>query len=137
MTAWLGVVSADHIGRGVELGIAQVGHGKRSGLARMRPGDHLVYYSPRDTLGGVPLQAFTAIGRVADDEVWQADEGDFSPWRRRVAYQTSARTVPLASVRHRLELTSGRHWGHQFRRGLVPLSDRDAEVLAAAMDGPG
>ena len=137
MTAWLGVVSADHVARGVELGIAQIGRGKRSGLARMRPDDLLVYYSPRDTLGGVPLQAFTAIGRVADDEVWQADEDDFRPWRRRVAYRTRARTVPLEAVRDVLELTSGPHWGHRLRQGLAPLSDRDAEVLVAAMGGGG
>jgi len=133
MTAWLGVASADHVGRGVELGIAQIGHGKRPGLARMRPGDLLVYYSPRDTLGGRPLQEFTAIGRVADGETWQAVEGDFRPWRRRVYYVTPVRPVQLQSVRDRLELTSGSHWGHQLRRGLVPLSDPDAEVLTAVM----
>ncbi len=43
MNAWLGVVSAEHVRHGVELGIAQVGHGKRSGLDRMAAGDTLVY----------------------------------------------------------------------------------------------
>ncbi|MEJ1231140.1 MAG: EVE domain-containing protein [Galbitalea sp.] len=45
MSAWLGVVSRSHVERGVDLGIAQVMHGKRAGLARMKPGDWLVYYS--------------------------------------------------------------------------------------------
>lgn len=40
--AWLGVVSADHVLRAVGLGIAQIGHGKRSRLARMHAGDILV-----------------------------------------------------------------------------------------------
>jgi len=93
----------------------------------------LVYYSPRDTMGGSPLQEFTAIGRVADDELWQADEGDFRPWRRRVDYETSARQVALESVRAGLELTAGAHWGHQLRRGLVPLSDHDAQFLSSSM----
>jgi len=52
MTAWPGVVSADHVRRGVELGIAQIGHGKRSGVARMRPDDLIVRYRPLDALGG-------------------------------------------------------------------------------------
>jgi len=133
MTAWLGVVSADHVRRGTGLGIAQIGHGKKAGLARMDAGDVLVYYSPRDTLGGSPFQEFTAIGRVADDELWQAEEGEFRPWRRRVDYDLAARAVPLEAVRADLELTAGPHWGHQLRRGLVPLSARDAEILAAAM----
>lgn len=133
MSAWLGVVSADHVRRAVALGIAQIGHGKKGGLVRMGAGDLLVYYSPRDTIGGAPLQQFTAIGRVADDEVWQADEGDFRPWRRRVDYRTEARPVPIGSVRDDLELTAGPNWGYQLRRGLVPLSDHDATVLTTAM----
>jgi len=31
MRFWLGVVSRDHVLRGVALGIAQIGHGRRSG----------------------------------------------------------------------------------------------------------
>jgi len=116
MTAWLGVVAADHVRRAVALGIAQIGHGQKSGLARMRAGDQLVYYSPRDTLGGAVLQEFTAIGRVA--------------------YDTSATPVPLDAVRGDLELTAGPNWGYQLRRGLVELSDADAACLAAATGAP-
>lgn len=65
MTAWIGVASAELVARGVALGIAQIGHGKRPGLARMRPGDTLVYYSPVRRLGDTSkLREFTAIGRV-------------------------------------------------------------------------
>ena len=83
MTAWLGVVSAEHVRRAISLGIAQIGHGKRAGLARMHAGDTLVYYSPVERLGdGVPLRSFTAIGTLSVDDFWQADEGDFRPFRR-------------------------------------------------------
>ncbi len=133
MTAWLGVVSAEHVRQGVGLGIAQIGHGKKAGLANMHRGDLLVYYSPREAPGGAPLQKFTAIGRVADAVVWQADEGDFRPWRRRVDYDTSASPVPLEVLRADLELTSDPHWGHQLRRGLVQLSEHDADLLATAL----
>src|SRR4051812_18172527 len=44
--AWVGVVSRTHVQRGVLGGFAQVCHGKRSPLDRMRDGDALVYYSP-------------------------------------------------------------------------------------------
>lgn len=133
MTAGLGVVAADHVARGTSLGIVQIGHGKKSGLTRMRPDDMLAYYSLRDTLGGTLLQKFTVVGIVADGEVSQADEGEFRPWRRRVDYDGSVRPLPLDSMRDQLDLTSGPNWGHQLRRGLVPLSDRDADLLAAAM----
>ncbi len=134
MTAWLGVVSRDHVRRGRRLGIAQLGHGKRSGLAMLRRGDWLVYYSPRESLSGnKPVKAFTAIGEVVDDKIWQADEGDFKPWRRTVAYDEDTVDVAVDDLKDRLELTSTPSWGYQLRRGLVPLSDRDLEVIRAAM----
>jgi hypothetical protein len=136
MTGWLGFVSAEHVRRGVGLGIAQIGHGKRAPLARMRPGDILVYYSPRERIrDGAELKAFTAIGTIADDEIWQADEGDFKPYRRRVDYEVSARVTPVETLRRELELTSGPNWGYQLRRGLVQLSDHDVTVIRRAMCG--
>ncbi|WP_136707506.1 EVE domain-containing protein [Agromyces sp. H66] len=133
MSAWLGVASAEHVRRGVSLGIAQIGHGRRAGLARMHAGDTIAYYSPTERLGdGVPLRHFTAIGRIADDVIWQADEGDFRPFRRRVEW-TDAAPVALDVVRDRLALTARPNWGHLLRRGLVPLDDADAAVLVDAM----
>ena len=118
----------------MSLGIAQIGHGRRPGLDRMRPGDWLVYYSPRPSMDSAAhLRAFTAVGTVTDDEVWQADDGGFRPWRRRVSYDRTAREVPLTEVRDRLALTTGPNWGHRLRRGLVPLTDGDVAVLRAAM----
>jgi hypothetical protein len=128
---WLGVVCRDHVRRGVTQGVAQLGHGKRDGLARLSPGDWLVYYSPRTSLrDGEVLQEFTAIGEVADPEIWQADEGSFKPWRRRVRY------VPSAAVAIRdlpLDLTAKPNWGYQLRRGLIPLSEHDFRAIRSAM----
>jgi EVE domain len=133
-TNWLGVVSRDHVLRGVEMGIAQIGHGKSAGLRRMSAGDGFVYYSPRDAYPkGAPVQAFTAVGRVADDEVWQADEGDFKPWRRRIDYESGATPVPIADLKDRLHLTATPNWGYALRRGLIELSAKDFALIHAAM----
>ena len=129
MNTWLGVASAEHVRRGVSLGIAQIGHGKRAGLARMTEGDILVYYSPTEHLGDrAKLQRFTALGTVADSEIRQADEGDFKPFRRRIRYE-SVRSLPLQEVGSLLDLTADPHWGYQLRRGLIPLSLHDREIL--------
>lgn len=133
MNSWLGVASAEHIRRGVALGVAQIGHGKRAGLVRLHAGDTLIYYSPVERLGDrTALQQFTAIAEIADGEIWQADEGDFKPFRRRARYLD---TVPigLAAVRHRLHLTEEPNWGYQLRRGLIPLDEHDADLLRSAM----
>ncbi len=134
---WLGVVSRDHVLRGVEQGIAQIGHGKSAGLQRMSAGDGFVYYSPLDAYPkGAPVKAFTAVGRVADDEVWQADEGDFKPWRRRIVYESEASEVPIANLRDRLDLTATPNWGYALRRGLIDLSPEDFALIHAAMTAP-
>lgn len=133
MTGWLGVVSAEHVQRGVSLGIAQIGHGKRTGLARMSRGDILVYYSPVQRLGDLtPLRHFTALGVIADDEIWQAHDGDFQPFRRRVRYEAT-RPVPVEEVKALLSLTSTPNWGYQLRRGLIPLNPADVGVLRHAV----
>ncbi|GAA1114842.1 MULTISPECIES: EVE domain-containing protein [Kitasatospora] len=134
MRAWLGVVCRDHVLRGTGLGIAQLNHGRRDAVARLAAGDWLVYYSPRTSLaGGRPLRAFTAIGTVADEEVWQADEGDFKPWRRRVDYLPGAAEAPLARFDGTLDLTSAPDWGYRLRRGLVELTAHDLALVRAAM----
>lgn len=136
MTAWLGVVSAEHVARGVLLGIAQIGHGKRPGLARMRRGDTLIYYSPTQRRGDtMPLRRFTAVGVISGEEIWQADEGTFHPYRRAVDYRV-ARHVPVEELKAALELTNSPNWGYQLRRGLIVLSDADARIIETAMTEP-
>ena len=137
MSAWLGVVSRSHVERGVSLGIAQVMHGKREGLARMKLGDWLVYYSPRTAYpDGEPLKAFTAVGRIMDDEIWQADEGDFHPYRRRVDYLPLEREIPISELSARLDLTATPNWGYQLRRGIIPLSDADLQAILDTASAP-
>src|SRR3954453_10567505 len=71
---WIGVVSREHVRLGVAGGFAQVGHGKGAPLKRMKPGDWLIYYSPRESHpDGAPVKAFTAIGEVTGSEIYQVE----------------------------------------------------------------
>ena len=85
---WLAVASADHARRGKDLGIIQVCHGKGGPLKRPHAGDGVVYYSPTASFKGKDrLQAFTSIGVVRDERVYQADMGGgFRPFRRDVTF---------------------------------------------------
>ena len=134
MKYWVGVVSREHAGRGERLGFAQAGHGKRTGLARMSKDDWIVYYSPYESLNKKEsLQAFTIIGQVADDEIWQADEGDFKPWRRRVNYE-SCNEAPVRPLLEKLSFTAGKKsWGYAFRYGLFESPEDDFKIIADAM----
>ena len=72
--------------RAVDGGFCQFSHGKMAPVRRMRRGDHVLYYSPREGMGkGDPVQAFTAIGRVDDDDPYRVkQETEFEPFRRKV-----------------------------------------------------
>ena len=135
MTYWMGVVSRDHVRRGISLGIAQIGHGKRAPLARMKPGDWLIYYSPKqDAESKVPLQSFTAVGEILDDEIWQADEGPFKPWRRHVRYIDS-QDAPIIPLLPLLSFTHDRkNWGFSLRFGLIPITETDFATIVQAMN---
>jgi len=132
--AWLGVVSRAHVRRGVAGGFAQLCHGKAQPLRRMQGGDWLVYYSPTLEMGGAPLRAFTAIGRVEESEVYSHDMGGgFVPSRRNVRYADAAE-VALDRIRDRLMLCARANWGMALRRGHLPLAPADFAVIAAAMN---
>jgi hypothetical protein len=143
---WVGVVQRDHVLRGVELGIAQVNHGARAPLARMGVSDGFVYYSPRVSYpDGEPLREFTAVGRVADDEVYQATEGptmrgpggDFRPWRRRIDFDADAVPAGIRPLLPVLEFTrESRNWGFQLRRGMIEISRHDFETIRTQMRRP-
>ena len=137
---WLGVVSAEHVRRGVQAGFAQANHGKRTVIERMQPGDGLVYYSPREAMrDGAPIRSFTAIGTVDDRPAWQARPDEpyasdcFRPWRRAVSYRRDVRDAPIDELRGRLELTARPNWGIVLRRGIVELSEHDFRLIDAGM----
>jgi hypothetical protein len=131
---WLGVVSRAHVQRGVAGGFAQLCHGKAALLRRMRAGDWLVYYSPTTEMGGGErIQAFTALGQLVDERVYEHDMGGgFVPFRRDVRYRR-ARAAPMAGLAHRLHLTARPGWGAQLRRGHVAIDAHDFHLIAAAM----
>ena len=104
-------------------------------LKKMARGDWIVFYSPKtDYPDGEPLQAFTAIGQVADDEPYQTDVSpDFAPWRRNVDFLECAET-PIRRLIDKLEfIENPARWGYKFRFGVFKISDHDLEVLRSAM----
>ena len=132
---WIGVVSRQHVLRGVAGGFAQIGHGKAALLRRMAVGDWLIYYSPVETLGeSAPCRRFTAIGRVRGAGVYQVDMGGgFVPFRRDVDYRPAAE-APIAPLIEALDFISDkRRWGFPFRRGFLAIGAADFGRIATAM----
>ena len=138
MTNWINTVSRDHVQRGVAGGFTQANHGKPTGLKRMSEGDWIAFYSPKtDYPQGDPLQAFTAIGRVLDDQPYQVEmTPDFHPFRRKVEFLDCAET-PIRPLIDQLDfIEDKKQWGFRFRFGLFEISEHDFEVIRAAMTRP-
>lgn len=133
---WIAVACADHVARGVAGGFMQVCHGKQAPLARIRPGDRVAYYSPTHQMGTSDgLQAFTAIGTVQDGAPYMFDMGGgFVPWRRDVAWDTTACPAPIRPLLPQLEFTRGqKNWAAPLRFGLVRIVAEDMAVIAEGM----
>ena len=131
---WIGVVSKDHVERGVAGGFTQLSHGKAGPLERMRPGDGFVFYSPREEYpNGAPVQAFTAIGVVAPGEIFQGHTDDGRPFRRSVEY-LPASAAPIKPLLPDLSfIRSKEHWGAAFRFGFLRVPEEDFSRIAQAM----
>jgi hypothetical protein len=137
MTNWINTVSRDHVQRGVRGRFTQANHGKPHALRRMARDDWIVFYSPRtDYPDGAPLQAFTAIGRVVDDEPYQAELGqDPGPWRRNVDF-LECRETPIRPLLDQLGFIEDKQrWGYKFRFGVFTIDDSDLDVIRSAMTG--
>jgi len=135
MKYWINTVSRNHVMRGVEGGFTQANHGKPQALKRLGAGDWIVFYSPKKEFEGKePLQAFTAIGRVADDELYQVEViPGFIPWRRNVEF----RKCDEASIRPLINelsfIKDKSKWGYMFRFGLFEIPEQDCKLIAQAM----
>ena len=132
---YVNTVSRDHVQRGVAGGFTQANHGRPSGLKQLKRGDLIVFYSPKtDFEGGEPLQHFTALGRVADDESYQAEmTPTFRPWRRKLEF-LEIEEAPIRPLLEELSFIADKqHWGMPFRRGLFEIPGDDFAIIARAM----
>jgi DNA-binding MarR family transcriptional regulator/predicted RNA-binding protein len=134
-THWVSTISRDHVRLGVDGGFTQAGHGKASGLKRLKADDWLVFYSPKTSLrDGELLQAFTAVGRVVDEDLYQVEQAPgFTPWRRNVEFVKSVE-APIRPLINQLSfIRDKRRWGYMFRLGLFKIPQQDFAVISRAM----
>jgi hypothetical protein len=132
---WIAVASADHVARGVALGVMQVGHGAGAPLTRIAPGSRVAYYSPTATFGGRDrLQCFTALGVVAAGDVYQADEGGgVRPFRRNVRYIAVQAALIAPLLDEPRFVLSRPTWGQKLRPGVLRIDRASMDLIAEAM----
>ncbi|MBC2323233.1 EVE domain-containing protein [Listeria booriae] len=132
---WIGVASLNHVMGGVEGGFSQLCHGKEAPLKRMKPGDWLVYYSPKRELGSEEkCQCFTAIGRVKGSDIYPfAMTETFIPYRKDVDFFLNAKEVPLHAIS---KLDAWQKYRSSLRYGHFEIDKAFFLVLAEKMGLP-
>ena len=133
---WVVVASKDHVEQGKQLGIVQANHGKASPMKRMRPGDLIVFYSPKlQFQGKQPSKKFTAIARVKEGEVYQGDMGGgFIPYRRDVEFLPCEEADILPLIDQMTFIRDKKSWGFVFRFGFFEIPEVDFETISKEMN---
>lgn len=135
MKFWINVVSRDHVKRGMAGGFTQANHGKPWALRKMNRGDWIIFYSPKTHFeNGQPLQKFTAICEVTDDEPYQVSvSSSFTPWRRSVRF-IDVSEAPIHPLIDALDFIENKtQWGYKFRFGVIEISKHDFECIRESM----
>ncbi len=123
--------SRDHVLKGVEGGFAQAGHGRKDLISKLSKGDRIVFYSSKDKFeNGKPLQKFTALGKVIDEDPYQANAtGDFKPYRRNVEFKNVAETDIRPLLEELTFIKNKKKWGFYLISGFREISKEDFNVI--------
>ncbi|KOP78582.1 hypothetical protein AMS59_12155 [Lysinibacillus sp. FJAT-14745] len=129
---WIGVASENHVKYGIKGGFCQLCHGKNAPLNRMKEGDWIIYYSPKETLETkVPCQKFTAIGKVLSGVTYQVElYPGFMPYRKNVSYLEHTVPVPLSLISKE---PLWQEYRSRLRFGHFEISKALFDILAGMM----
>ncbi|MEO8398474.1 MAG: EVE domain-containing protein [Ignavibacteriaceae bacterium] len=132
---WIVAASKDHIKIGEKNGFTQANHGKPNALKKMNKDDMIIFYSSKEKFDeDIKYQKFTAIGKVADDEIYQYEMDDnFKPFRRKVNYFKSVE-APIQPIIEDLSfIKNKKSWGYPFRFGVLEIHENDFKLIEKKM----
>ncbi len=128
--------SGDHVKKGMEKGFAQAGHGRKNFISKPSKDDWIVYYSSKDKFeNGTPLQKFTALGQIIDDEPYQPNtKSGFKPYRRDVKYHASHETDIRPLIDKLTFIKNKNRWGFYLISGFREIYKDDFRIIKNAME---
>jgi len=132
---WIVVISKEHTQLSVNGNFVQACHGKLAPLKKMKKGDYVIMYSSKFTMdGNEKLQAFTAVGQVVDNEIYQFQMTEiFKPFRRNIEFLKSVECF-IAPLINDLEfIPNKKRWGYPFRFGFLEITENDFNLITSKM----
>ena len=132
---WIKVISKEHTQLAVNGNFMQACHGKQAPLIRMTKGDYVIIYSSKFTMdGNEKLQAFTAVGQVIDNDIYQFQMNEnFKPFRSNIEFLKSVECY-IAPLINDLEfIPNKKKWGYPFRFGFLEITEKDFNLITSKM----
>ena len=133
-------VCLEHAKRGIAWGFIQSNHGKSTNIKKLKMGDGILIYSSKYVFTPLKteenkLQAFTALGYVRDEELYQWDMGwEFTPFRRNIDFQDDITTLPIIPLLSDLEFVKDvKKWGFPLMYAFLEISEHDFEFIRSRM----
>lgn len=122
----------EHVELGVAGGFAQVCHGKKAPLNRMRTGDWLIYYAPKVSLHtNQPYQKFMAVGQVLEGEAYLFEMfPGFIPYRKNISFQKVTSPLSLDGISR---FPIWQEYRSKLRFGHFEISEELFEIIAFSM----
>ena len=133
---WIGVASHDHVLGAVQGGFCQLGHGKEALVRRLKAGDLIVFYSPRELMGSGPVLLGFHRGPDASLTDLPTKLSSLRAFVHIAAGQKffKSRQAPVWPLLQELTFTQGNEsWGLAFRRGAFRITADDFKRIAEAM----
>ncbi len=129
------VASKDHIQNGTDGSFTQADHGKKTNLSKLTRGDWIIFYASKESFPtGKPVQKFTAIGQVVDEEPYKVVmKPGFEPWRRKIKF-CPAKEVEIRPLLDDLKfIINKKRWGLHLISGFLEIGRHDFERIAGEM----
>ena len=81
--------------------------------------------------GSDKCQAFTAIGQVIDDDVYQFQMSqDFIPFRRNIKFYDCHEISILPLINELDFIQNKKLWGYPFRYGFLEIKENDFKIIS-------
>ncbi len=133
-------VCLEHAKRGITWWFIQSNHGKSTNIKKLHTGDGILIYSskyvftPENTEAN-KLQAFTALGYVRNEELFQGDMGwGFTPFRRHIDFVQEVNIIPILHLLEDLEFVKDvKKWRFPLMYGFLEISEHDFTIIGSKM----
>ena len=130
---WINVIPKDRVLKAVEEGIMQ-SQGDEAHLSRIQKDDMVVFYSPReDSEGTKKLQTFTAVGQIADEEIYPVQGAVVKAFRRKINYTECQEISVIPLIQNLHFIRNKKHWGFVFKQSLIQILQPDFETITNGM----